>query len=107
MSWRKITMKFPGTCIVCNEKVEANEIGLWKKGEGVKHEKCSKVDELNCIVCGKSAGCLQCEFSEDCDREIVSQLCICKKCHDAEDSFNSYQKSVIKKFPLLNLKPEP
>ena len=32
MSWRKIPMKFPGTCIVCNEKIEVNEIGLWAKG---------------------------------------------------------------------------
>ena len=40
MSWRKITMKFDGTCIVCNKKVNATEIGLWSKGLGVKHEKC-------------------------------------------------------------------
>jgi hypothetical protein len=29
MSWRKITMKFPGTCVVCNEKIDVNEVGLW------------------------------------------------------------------------------
>jgi len=46
MSWRKIPMKFPGTCIVCNEKIEVNEIGLWSKGLGVKHEKCAQVNEL-------------------------------------------------------------
>ena len=40
MSWRKISMKFPGTCIVCNKKIEANEIGLWAQGLGVNHEKC-------------------------------------------------------------------
>ena len=34
-------MKFPGTCIVCNGKIEINEIGLYSKGSGVKHEKCS------------------------------------------------------------------
>ena len=32
MSWRKIPMKFPGTCIVCNEKIEVNEIGSLGKG---------------------------------------------------------------------------
>ena len=50
MSWRKISMKFPGKCIVCNKKLEVNEIGLWAKGEGVKHEKCGEVKELKCIV---------------------------------------------------------
>jgi hypothetical protein len=51
MSWIKIPMKFPGTCIVCNEKIEINETGLWSKGLGVKHEKCAQTNELQCIVC--------------------------------------------------------
>lgn len=46
MSWRKIPMKFPGTCIICNEKIEVNEIGLWAKGLGVKHEKCAQINEF-------------------------------------------------------------
>ena len=104
MSWRKISMKFPGTCIVCNKKIEANEIGLWAKGLGVKHEKCAEVKELQCIVCGSPAGCQQCEFQDDCDLETVSQLCICKKCGEKKDSFTFYLDSVKKKFPLLNLK---
>ena len=104
MSWRKITMKFSGKCIVCNEKIEANEIGLWAKGLGVKHEKCAEVKELKCIVCGGPAGCPQCEFKDDCDLSTVSQLCICKKCSETKTPFDSYQISVKKKFPLLNLK---
>ena len=79
MSWRKITMKFDGRCIVCNKKVNANEIGLWSKGLGVKHEKCAEeANELKCVICDNPAGCLQCEFYDDCDRSLVSQLCICK-----------------------------
>jgi hypothetical protein len=104
MSWLKITMKFPGTCIVCNEKINANEIGLWSKGLGVKHEKCAEVKELRCIVCGGPAGCSSCEFRNDCDLEIVSQLCICSKCSEKNDPFTLYRNSVKKKFPLLNLK---
>ena len=96
-------MKFPGTCIVCNEKIEINEMGLWAKGLGVKHEKCAQIKELSCIVCGGPAGCPQCEFSDNCDIEKVSQICICKKCLDEKDVFESYQKSAMKKFPLLNL----
>ena len=59
MSWRTITMKFDGTCIVCNKKVNANEIGLWSKGLGVKHEKCAEeANELKCVICDNPAGCL-------------------------------------------------
>ena len=104
MSWRKITMKFPGSCIVCNEKIDANEIGLWAKGIGVKHEKCAEVKELKCNVCGGPAGCQQCEFKEDCNLEAVSQICICKKCSEKKEPLVLFQESVKKKFPLLNIK---
>ncbi len=104
MSWRKISMKFPGTCIVCNKKIEANEVGLWAKGLGVKHEKCAEVNELKCIVCGGPAGCSKCEYTDDCDLTTVSQLCICRKCNETENPFEAYQKSVKKKFSILNLK---
>jgi len=103
MSWRKITMKFTGTCIICNEKINANEIGFWAKGLGVKHEKCAKVIELQCMVCGNSAGCQNCEFRDSCDLENVSQVCICKKCSEKSDSLILYQKSSQTKFPLLKL----
>lgn len=100
MSWRKIPMKFPGTCIVCNEKIQVNEIGLWAKGMGVKHIKCSEIKELHCIICNGSAGCMQCEFQDMCDLETVSPFCICKKCSDLQNPFVNYQKSTKKKFPL-------
>lgn len=94
-------MKFPGTCIVCNETIQVNQVGLWSKGIGVKHEECAKVKELVCIVCGNSAGCSQCEFRNDCDLEQVSQSCICKKCSENNLVFPTYQKSVAKKYPAL------
>ena len=102
MSWRKIPMKFPGICIVCNEKIKVNEIGLWAKGIGVKHEKCAKTDELQCIVCGNSAGCNHCEFRENCDIANVSPFCLCKNCSEKKDALSIYQKSINKKFPILN-----
>jgi hypothetical protein len=99
MSWLKITMKFDGTCIVCNKKVNANEIGLWSKGSGVKHEKCAEeANELKCVICDNPAGCLQCEFYDDCDRSLVSQLCICKKCETQSNTFEQYQSAVKDKF---------
>lgn len=105
MSWIKLKMKFPGNCLVCNEKINAGESGLWQKGTGVKHEKCSEPAELKCILCGGPAGCATCEFQDDCDLETVSQLCICKSCMEKKDIFSLYQKSAKKKFPLLNLRP--
>lgn len=104
MSWRKISMKFPGTCIVCNEKITVNEVGLWAKGVGVKHEKCAQVKELKCIACGRPAGCPQCEFQDICDIESVSPFCICKGCSDGKNNFANYQNSAKKKFPLLDAK---
>ena len=103
MSWRKMPMKFPGTCVVCKKKIEINEVGFWAKGLGIKHLACAEVVELRCLVCGGSAGCSKCEFKDDCDLSSVSQLCICKKCSEEKNSFNSYQKSVQKNFSLLNL----
>jgi hypothetical protein len=96
-------MKFPGTCIVCNERIEINEMGLWAKGLGVKHEKCSQVKELRCVVCDGPAGCLQCEFQDICNVEKVSQFCICEKCSKDRNAFELYQKSVSKKFSLLHM----
>ena len=76
---------------------------LWAKGLGVKHQSCAEVMELKCAICGGQAGCQQCEFMEDCDRNKVSQLCICKKCYDEKESFALYQKAISKHYPALNL----
>ncbi|CDI06279.1 hypothetical protein [Candidatus Nitrosotenuis uzonensis] len=105
MSWRKIAMKFPGTCIVCNQKIEVNEIGLWSKGAGVKHERCAakEIKELNCAICGGPTGCARCEFQDDCDREAVSGMCVCKNCLDSKDPYLAYKKAVMKGFPVFEM----
>lgn len=100
MSWIKLNMKFPGTCMVCKEKININEPGLWQKGVGVKHLQCT-VAELRCAVCGAPAGCPSCEFSEDCDLETVSQLCICTRCSEGKDVFVSYLNSTVERFSAL------
>ena len=78
--------------------MNANEIGLWSKGIGVKHEKCAEIVELKCVICDNPAGCLQCEFQDNCDRSLVSQLCICKKCDSQQHTFEQYRVSVRDKF---------
>lgn len=97
-------MKFPGACLVCGEKMSVGEPGLWQKGVGVKHERCARVKELRCMVCGGPAGCQACEFRDGCDLEAVSQNCICTKCDDEGDAFASYLESAARRFPLLNPK---
>jgi hypothetical protein len=58
--------------------------------------------ELKCFICGHLAGCQKCRFTNSCDREIVSQLCVCEVCMDQmlendSTSLNLYQKAFIKK----------
>ena len=101
MSWRAMPMKFPGTCIVCKKKVVVNEVALWAKGLGIKHQACAQIKELKCTVCGGPAGCPNCEFADECDLNRVSQLCICKKCNDNKEAFTLYQRAVSKRFPML------
>ena len=104
MSWIKMPMRFPGKCVVCSKPVLAKEIGFWAKGLGVKHEKCAttSIKELQCSVCGASAGCASCEFSDVCDIPNVSQLCICPKCSKDKNAFDLYRTSTNKKFPHIN-----
>lgn len=103
MSWRKMPMKFPGTCIVCRKPIAAKEIGFWAHGLGVKHEKCAADSaELLCAVCGAPAGCSLCEVQDVCDIPNVSQLCICKRCSDDKKAFDLYKNATNKKFPHLN-----
>lgn len=104
MSWIRLSMKFPGTCIVCNGKIDVNQIGLWSKGIGVKHEKCTEIKEIKCAICGGMAGCSSCEYHEDCNIEKVSELCICKKCIANNDPYSSYLIAIKKKYPTLNPK---
>ena len=100
---------------------------MWKKGVGVKHEKCGGAKraaaaageaggdireageagggrggaELRCLVCGKPAGCPACEFSDSCDTAAVSQLCMCRSCLEDKDTYALYRAASSRRFPLL------
>jgi ssDNA-binding Zn-finger/Zn-ribbon topoisomerase 1 len=99
------------SCRICNKPLIWKQ--PYKKGDrpvekdGSIHN-CSKLQkenvDLKCIICDGSVGCPTCEFIENCKPQDVSPMCICKNCEEIYDSLDSYKKSVIKKFPLLNLK---
>ncbi len=108
MSWRKMPMRYPGTCIVCKEKIQVNEMGLWAKGLGVKHERCAEAAGLDCIICGGPAGCPECEFADECDIQNVSPFCICDRCSQQGSSpLASYQSASNKKFRILGTENAP
>lgn len=102
MNWIRLSMKFPGTCVVCNERIEINQIALWSKGVGVKHEKCIETKQIRCAICHSEAGCPTCEYRDDCNLDKVSELCICKRCLDKKDPFFLYLEAIKKTFPYLN-----
>ncbi len=102
MSWRKIPMKFAGKCAECGADIAVGTSVMWLKGEGVKHPECvNGTPRIPCIVCGRPAGCAECESRDDCDLERVSQMCICRACAE-EDALAKYGTAVLKKFTILN-----
>ena len=102
MSWISMPMKFPGRCLVCGGPIRAGERGLWARGVGVKHEGCVESVQITCSVCGRPAGCQQCEFRDSCDIPNVSPSCICKPCSEKTDALGLYRRSVGKKFVVLS-----
>lgn len=41
--WIKIKSKFANKCITCLDNIDVDEMVLWKKGEGIKHEDCKLI----------------------------------------------------------------
>ncbi|TLY01405.1 MAG: hypothetical protein E6K92_08495 [Thaumarchaeota archaeon] len=92
--WIQLAVKLKGKCAECGKEIPQGEHALWSKGsKAIKHVKCEapahekndrrpEVPELDCFVCGRAAGCAECGFEADCDRQAVSQACICSQCHN-------------------------
>jgi len=55
--------------------------------------------QLNCTICNRPAGCPECEFEEDCDRTMVSPLCICEKCYKDTSALENYYRKVSSMMP--------
>ena len=126
MSWVRVNMRFPGTCLECRKRIKLGEQALWSRGVGVKHIECAEgpgqdrqaersgrtgrtvqvgLDTaqgptIACAVCGKPAGCGTCELADSCDIKKVSPLCICTQCNSG-DAMAAYVTAVSRKFPAL------
>lgn len=125
-------MKFPGKCLECGKPIPKGQPGLWSRGVGVKHEDCSadpdassggvsgstaaiagtavhtdnnnnnNNNKILCALCGRSAGCLECELADNCDIPNVSQICLCSTCSQKKGVMEAYYKSVSSKYPVLS-----
>lgn len=120
--WIPLTVKFKGKCAECGKEIPQGERALWSKSsKAIKHIKCEspaapekkeeeegkkkeekkkktpEVPELNCFICGRPAGCAECGFEIDCDRQAVSQACICSQCLEDKSAFENYQQAFIEK----------
>lgn len=92
-------MRFPGRCTECNKPLKIGEMGLWSKDVGVKHMSCSENKEIPCIICGRPAGCQQCEMFDKCSVQKVAPYCVCFDCSTI--SLSQYVTATSKKFPVL------
>ena len=101
-------VKYKGKCAQCGREIPSGEYALWSRAnKEIKHTKCETsvskkekipgVPELDCFVCGRAAGCAECGFEADCDRQAVSQACICSQCLEDKQAFQNYQQAFIQK----------
>ena len=112
--WIKLTMKFPGKCLECGKPIPKGQPGMWSRGVGVKHEECAvdssttlgdtpdhPSNKILCAVCGRLAGCQECELADNCDIPNVSSICLCPTCSQKTDVMDAYYKSISSKYPAL------
>ncbi len=118
--WIRLLVKFKGKCAECGKEIPAGEYALWSKSsKAIKHEKCEarqsekkeegkekpqEVPELDCFICGKPAGCIECGFEADCDRQAVSQACICSQCMEDKQAYANYQQAFVERARKVKVK---
>jgi hypothetical protein len=108
--WIRLVAKYRGKCSQCGREIEQGEYALWSRAEkSIKHQRCEALqatgerkdvkpaEELDCFVCGKSAGCGDCSFESDCNRSVVSQACICGSCMADTSAYHNYQEAFLSK----------
>jgi hypothetical protein len=46
--WIKMTMKYPGFCLICKQKINSAEVGYWSRAaKSILHEDCYNLSELH------------------------------------------------------------
>jgi hypothetical protein len=108
--WIKLPVKYKGKCTECGKEIPAGEYALWSRtSKAIKHITCESlarekkekmpevVQQLDCFVCGRPAGCTECSFEAECDRQAVSQACICSHCLEDKQAFANYRQAFIEK----------
>lgn len=107
--WIRLLVKYKGKCAVCGKEIPQGEYALWSRAsKAIKHEKCDvaqapAVLELKCFVCGRPAGCPSCSFEADCNREVVSQACICEQCMADRQAYRNYQAAFLAKMAKVKM----
>lgn len=101
--WIRLLVKYKGKCAECSKEIPQGDYALWSRtSKAIKHVKCetgtpseAKKDagmlQLECYICGKSAGCADCGFEPECNRALVSQACICSQCLSEKNAYEKYQ----------------
>jgi len=118
--WIPLAVKFKGKCAECGKEIPQGERAMWsRRSKAIKHLKCETsekkdisekqekapdVPALDCFVCGKPAGCAECGFEADCDRQLVSQACICSQCLEDRQAFANYQQAFVEKARKVKVK---
>lgn len=102
--WIRLLVKYKGKCAECGKEIPQGEYALWSRtSKAIKHVKCesdappegnkdAEMLELECYICGKSAGCADCGFEAECNRALVSQACICSLCLSEKNAYENYQE---------------
>ena len=108
--WIRLLVKYRGKCAQCGKEIPQGEYALWSRTtKSIKHERCESprrqvtgerehppaLLELRCFICGNPAGCATCEFEKMCNRELVSQACICDRCFSDGNAYENYQQAFI------------
>jgi hypothetical protein len=46
--WIKMTMKFPGFCLICRQRINSSEVGYWSRSaKSILHENCYDLSGIN------------------------------------------------------------
>ncbi len=107
--WIRLLVKYKGKCSQCGKEIPQGEYAMWSRtSKAIKHVKCDAGTvseekkeapglELECFICGKSAGCAECGFDAECNRAAVSQACICSQCLSDKEAYKNYQEAFLAK----------